>query len=295
MTAAGTPKKSVAYLGPENTNTYFAAKAMFGGAYRYLHEPTVEDVFHAVERQKALYGVVPVENSLEGAVTHTLDRFIDFQRSPVEIYGEIDQPINHFLIKPRGAALRDIRIVYSHPQALGQCDRWLRKQLREAQYSETSSTAEAMTRLLKEDSLWKSQERAAIGRRELADERRFEAVPVPIAEDNRTRFVILALSDGRRPRRPARRYKTSLMFSLKDRAGALHDALLPFKRHRINLTKIESRPSKTKAWEYYFFVDVEGRDDHPEVARALRELDKACTFLKVLGSYPAAGSARRPS
>lgn len=275
---------TIAYLGPANTNTHVAALAKFGTRHRYLHAPTVEDVFRLVEREEAEFGVVPIENSLEGAVTHTLDRFIDFKQSPVKIYGELEQPIQHYLISRRDTPRDKVRIIYSHPQALAQCHRWLAKQHPTAIRRETSSTAEAVEILLRKRGVWKEDERAAIGRRELAQQHRFRAFPIPIERENRTRFLIIAL---RHPR-PGRSNKTSLMFALKDKPGALHDALVPFKQNRINLTKIESRPSKRKAWEYLFFIDVEGHESEHRVQRALQALSKRTALLRVLGSYPIA-------
>ncbi|MBI4004450.1 MAG: prephenate dehydratase [Candidatus Omnitrophica bacterium] len=270
---------TIAYLGPENTNTHLAALKKFGRGARYLHAPTVEDVFELVERRRADYGVVPIENSLEGAVTHTLDRFIDFQDTPVEIHGEIEQPIRHCLITHRGVTLGRIATVYSHPQALAQCHRWLTEHLPRAQRRETSSTADAVLDVLTDRAAKRS---AAIGRRELAQEHRLEAIPIPEERENKTRFLVLGLGE---PRRGARN-KTSILFALKDKPGALHDALVPFKKNRINLTKIESRPSKRKAWEYLFFIDLEGRVSEPRVKRALKGLKACTTRFRVLGSYP---------
>lgn len=266
--------KTVAYLGPEQTNTHVAARTRFGPRARYIHAPTVDDVFHLVEREHAVVGVVPIENSLEGTVTHTLDRFIDFKRSPVTIQGELEQPIHHYLIV--SAPLRAVRVVYSHPQALAQCRAWLDTHLPRATRVETSSTAEAVQRLSHG-----ARDGAAIARRELAKPP-FRATPVPLSADNKTRFVILGLN---RPPR-GRRNKTSILLALKDRPGALYDALMPFKREGINLTKIESRPSKKKAWEYYFFIDLEGHQSEPRVKRALKSLEQSTLLLKVLGSYP---------
>ncbi|MBI3333139.1 MAG: prephenate dehydratase [Candidatus Omnitrophica bacterium] len=274
----------VAYLGPENTNTYFAALAKFGKKSRYLHAPTIEDVFHLVEREKAEYGVVPVENSLEGSIAHTLDRFVDFKRSPVRICGELEQPINHYLIMPKGTAPEKIRVVYSHPQALAQCRDWLLKHYPYATRRERSSTAEAVNGLFdQEERLWDLDERAAIGRIELVDKRRLKAVPIRIDQENITRFFVIAL---RQNRRSGSRSKTSLMFALQDRPGALHSALEPFKRYGINLTKIESRPSRRRAWEYVFFVDFEGHESDPRVKRALSDLQRYTSTSQVLGSYP---------
>ena len=274
--------RTIAYLGPEKTNTHLAAQNRFGKTARYLHSPTVEEVFQLVEREEAGFGVVPIENSLEGAVTRTLDRFIEFKRSPVKIYGEIDLPIKHHLLMHRGTPREKIRVISSHPQALGQCNRWLTKNFPTAIRQETSSTAEAVEHLFRAQALWKPDERAAIGRKELAVERRLEAIPIPIDRENRTRFLILSLE---KPRRGGRN-KTSLLFALKDKPGALHDALVPFKRYEINLTKIESRPSKRKAWEYLFFIDFEGHESEARVKRALVALKNCTSDFQVLGSYP---------
>ncbi len=280
---------TIAYLGPENTNTHIAARKKFGAKSRYLHAPTVEDVFDLVEREKADFGVVPIENSLEGAVTRTLDRFTDFKKSPARICGEIELPIQHYFITSPGATREKIGVVYSHPQALAQCRGWLEKNFSRLSQRETSSTAEAVEALLRKDAFWEPEERAAIGRRELALERKLKAVPIPMEQENRTRFLVLSLKAPKR----GTRNKTSLMFVLKDKPGALHDALVPFKEQRINLTKIESRPSKRKAWEYVFFVDLEGHESEPRVKKVLRELERQTAQYCVLGSYPLAGPEAR--
>jgi chorismate mutase/prephenate dehydratase len=278
---------TIAYLGPEKTNTHLAAQATFGRRSRYLHAPTVEDVFRLVEREEADLGVVPIENSLEGAVTHTLDRFIDFKQSPIRIHGEIEQPIRHSLIVHRGTSLSGVNIVYSHPQALAQCNRWLAKHLPQVERRETNSTAEAVEYLLSAR-LWLKHSplraRAAIAREDLAKAHGLRAIPIPQDAENKTRFLVIGLGKPRR----GRRNKTSVLFALKDQPGALHDALVPFKRHRINLTKIESRPSKRKAWEYLFFIDFEGHESERRVQRALKALERHTALLRVLGSYPTA-------
>ena len=275
---------AIAYLGPQKTNTHFAAQAKFGSRYAYVHAPTVEEVFRLVEREKVEFGVVPIENSLEGAVTHTLDRFIDFKYSPVTIHGEIVQPIQHYLIAHQKTPWKKIRIVFSHPQALGQCNRWLAEHYPDAARRETSSTAEAVAYLLsKEKSITRTfHQRAAIGRRELALDHELKTMPIPITRENRTRFLILGLGNPC----PGKRNKTSLMFALKDKPGALYDALLPFKQGKINLTKIESRPSKQKAWEYIFFIDLEGHITESRVERALKVLERRTSSFQLLGSYP---------
>ena len=268
---------TVAYLGPEHTNTHVAARTRFGRAARYVHAPTVDDVFHLVERRQADYGVVPIENSLEGSVAHTLDRFIDFVDTPVAIHGETEQSIHHCLLLARGVNPSDVQAVFSHPQALAQCHRWIVKHLPGVMLRETNSTAEAVSHVAQQP-----RRRAAIGRRELAAPHRLRAIPIPEERDNKTRFLILGRGEPRR----GRRNKTSILFALKDKPGALHDALVPFKRERINLTKIESRPSKRKAWEYLFFIDVEGHESEPRVVRAVNALKRSTSLLRILGSYP---------
>ncbi len=288
--------RKIAYLGPEKTNTHLAAMARFGRRAKYEHAPTVDEVFHQVERRRADYGVVPVENSLEGAVTRTLDRFFDFVDTPIHIHGEIEQPIRHSLILHAKRRLPDILVVFSHPQALAQCSEWLDKHVSHAQRWEVSSTAEAIERLHQpkptvrikgkqlQGSVWSPDTCAAIARPELADGKKLIALPIPEDRDNKTRFLVIGFN---KPARGARN-KTSILFALKDKPGALHDALVPFKSQRINLTKIESRPSKRKAWEYVFFIDFDGHESEPRVQRALKALEASTTLLRILGSYPIA-------
>lgn len=273
----------VAYLGPEKTNTHFAARKRFGAKARYVHAPTVEDIFRMVERGKADFGVVPIENSLEGSITHTLDRFIGVQHSPVRICGEIELPIRHCLITRSGVARRDIRTVLSHPQALAQCRFWLQRHLPGVRLVETSSTSDAVAFLRKG-----SASRAAIARKELADPMRLKAAAIPLERENKTRFLVIG-SGNPRPD-GSRRSKTSLLLALKDKPGALHDALMPFKKYRINLTKIESRPSRRKLWEYVFFIDCDGHESDAKMKRVLAALQRSTADCRVLGSYPMEGS-----
>ena len=278
---------TIAYLGPEHTNTHVAALAKFGRRSRYVHAPTVDDVFHLVEREQVVYGIVPIENSLEGAVTHTLDRFIEFKRTPVNIVGEVESHIQHYLITQPNVKLSEIQAVYSHPQALAQCRKWLEAHLpKHIRLFETNSTSDAVNAVaVRVDPARVTQplkNLAAIGRKEAAKKFGFRAMPIQDERENKTRFLILGLVEPRR----GTRNKTSILFALKDRPGALYDALTPFKRERINLTKIESRPSKKKAWEYYFFIDLEGHKSEPRVKRALKALSGSTLSLRVLGSYP---------
>lgn len=282
---------TIAYLGPENTNTHLAALKRFGARAHYVHAPTIDDVFELVEREKADVGVVPIENSLEGVVTHTLDRFIDFQRTPIHIIGEFEFPIRHHFITNPGIKLSEVGRVYSHPQALAQCRKWIQASLpKHVELAETNSTSEAVgliaSRRMMTTGAGGRRARAvvcaAIGHKEAARPLSLAAAPIPDERDNKTRFLIIGLENPRR----GRRNKTSVLFALKDKPGALHDALVPFKRERINLTKIESRPSKRQAWQYLFFIDLEGHESEPRLKRALKALQRSTSLLRILGSYP---------
>ena len=274
---------TIAYLGPEHTNTHLAARKRFGMRCRYVHAPTIDDVFNLVERDHADYGVVPIENSLEGAVTHTLDRFIDFKDSPINIVGEIEFQIQHYLVTRPHVKLSQLQGVYSHPQALAQCRKWLEANLRKPLWlSETMSTATAIDAMVHQAQEDLNYEMAAIGSKEAARKYRVNIIRIPEDRENKTRFLMLS----KRSPAKTRRSKTSILFALKDRPGALHDALVPFKKQRINLTKIESRPSKRKAWEYLFFIDIEGHESDSRVKRALASLQGCTSFMRILGSYP---------
>ncbi len=264
---------TVAYLGPEATFTHQAALQRFGTSVRYLPLPTIADVFSEVAKRHADCGVVPVENSTEGVVTHTLDMFMDTE---LKIVAQVVLPISQCLMSrvPRGR----IKRLYIHPQSLAQCRQWLHRNLPDVEIIETSSNARSAELAAREKNA------AAIGGLLAA-----EKYGLPVLEhnvqdnsDNATRFLVL----GRQCPPPSGHDRTSLMFCIADRPGALHGAIAPFRRYRINMTKIESRPSKRKAWQYYFFVDCDGHASDPKVARAIEELGRHCVFVKVLGSYP---------
>jgi chorismate mutase / prephenate dehydratase len=266
---------TIAYLGPEATYTHEAAIRRFGASLRYASQKTIADVFHEVAKQRADYGVVPVENSTEGVVTHTLDMFVD---SDLKIVAQVVLPIRHCLVSK--GRREDIQKLYVHPQTLAQCRGWIHRHLPHAELIETSSNARSAELAAKEKSA------GAICGVFAA-----EKYSVPVLEQdiqdnaaNATRFLVL----GRQCPPPSGKGidRTSLMFSLRDEAGALHRALAPFRKFRINMTKIESRPSKRKAWEYFFFVDCDGHAEEPKVAKALALLGQHCSFVKVLGSYP---------
>lgn len=267
----------IAYLGPAGTFTHQAALAKFGTQVDYAECDLISDVFASVEKQESDYGIVPIENSIEGAVDYTLDMFVD---SPVKICSEGELAISHHLMGK--APLERIRTVYSMRQVFGQCRQWLARELPHVRHLEVASTALGAAFVETQPA---SKGLAAIAG-EVAAARYGLKILARAIEDrgihNVTRFLVI----GRETPPPTGRDKTSLLFSVKDRVGALHDMLVPFKRHGINLTKIESRPSKKKPWEYYFYVDLEGHYQQESVNAALRELEGQCTFLKILGSYP---------
>ena len=270
----------VAYLGPPATYTHQAATQQFGQMAALLPESTIGAIFAVVESESAEFGVVPVENSSEGVVSHTLDLFVE---SPLTICAEIHVAVHHDLLSRTGD-LQQIRAVYSHPQALAQCRGWLDLNLPDAPQHPTSSTALAAERAADDEQL------AAIASPVAAHLYGLETVRSGIEDtaDNATRFLVI----GRTPPKPSSRDITSLLFSIKrDQVGALYQALEPFAKHGVNLTRIESRPTRVRAWEYIFFCDFEGHLSDPEVEKAIDELRPRCDFVKVLGSYPrAAGS-----
>ncbi len=266
----------VAYLGPAGTYTHQAAVRCFGSAVRLTAVASILDVFEEVERGHAEFGVVPVENSTEGSVNVTLDRLID---TDVSITGEITLDITHHLLT-RATELSEIKLVCSHPQALAQCRGWLARHLPDVATEETSSTSAAAERA-REDATVAAIASAMAGRLlELPALRtRIEDNPA-----NSTRFLVI----GRHPAPATGRDKTSILFSMRNEPGVLHSILQPFALRRLNLTKIESRPTKRRPWEYVNFVDFEGHRDTDVVRTVLAEVEERCQFLKILGSYPAA-------
>ena len=275
MSSALSLEKSmtIAYLGPEATYTHQAAIQRFGASLKYSPQKTITDVFAEVSRNRAEYGVVPVENSTEGIVTHTLDTFVE---SDLKIVAQIILPIQHSLA---GNWKRDqIKKLYSHPQTLAQCRGWVQNNFPHVEIIETSSNARSAEIAARE------KNSAAITGA-LAAERyglRILESDVQDKSTNATRFFVL----GRQCGPPSGKDRTSFMLSINDKVGALHEALAPFRRFRLNMTKIESRPSKRKAWEYYFFVDCEGHFSDRKVANAISCLEEHCNLVKVLGSYP---------
>jgi len=266
--------QTVAYLGPRATFTHLACIQKFGESAQYVPVNSIKDVFNEVERGRANFGVVPIENSTEGVVNHTLDMFVD---SSLLIYGEVLQEVSHHLLSKADRS-EDIKKIYSHPHAIAQCRNWLETNLPHVPLSEVPSTARAAELCVDDLS------GAAIAS-ELAGQLYGLKVLKARIEDNInnfTRFLVLS----QKPSERTGKDKTSVMLSVKDKVGALYELLRPFASHGINMTKIESRPSRRKAWEYIFFVDIEGHLEEDRVKKALEEVKGRCLFLKILGSYP---------
>jgi chorismate mutase / prephenate dehydratase len=263
----------VAYLGPQATFTNLASIKKFGSQVEYIASQTITDVFSEVERGHCDFGVVPVENSIEGAVNHTLDMLVD---SDLNICSEIRLDIAHNLMAK--CSLKDVKRVYSKDQVFGQCRIWLETHLPKCELIEVTSTTKAAEIAAKEKNA------AAIASSLAAQVYKLNILAESIEDcpHNITRFLVI----GNKQAKPTKRDKTSIVFSIKDKVGALHDMLNVFSAAKINLTKIESRPSKRKAWDYYFFVDMQGHMSDPKLKKAFTQLEKKCHFLKILGSYP---------
>jgi len=264
---------AIAYLGPEATFTHQAAIRRFGSSLRYAAQKTIADVFAEVSKNRADYGVVPVENSTEGVVTHTLDMFVD---SDLKIVSQIVLRVQQCLLS--NAPRTKIRKLFAHPQSLAQCRGWVQNHLPRVEIVETSSNARSAEFAAREKFT------AAIAGVLAAEKYGVRILEWDIQDNaaNATRFLVL----GRQCSPPTGHDRTSLMINITDKVGALHSALAAFRRYRINMTKIESRPSKRKAWEYFFFIDCDGHVNDRKVADAIRLLGEHCNFVKVLGSYP---------
>jgi chorismate mutase/prephenate dehydratase len=264
---------TIAYLGPEATFTHQAAIRRFGSSLRYSAQKTIADVFTEVSKNRADYGVVPVENSTEGVVTHTLDMFVD---SDLKVVSQIVLPVQQCLLS--NARRAQIKKLFTHPQSLAQCRGWVQNHLPRVEIIETSSNARSAELAAREKFT------AAIAGILAAEKYGLQVLEWDIQDNaaNATRFLVL----GRQCSPPTGHDRTSLMISITDKVGALYSALAAFRRYRINMTKIESRPSKRKAWEYFFFIDCDGHVEDRKVANAIRLLGEHCNFVKVLGSYP---------
>jgi len=268
-------KFTVAYFGPEASFSHAAALKSFGRSAGLVPARTISEVFAEVDKGRADFGVVPIENSTGGGVYHTLDMFVD---SPLSICAELELPVHHYLLGRSVRSVDKVKTLFSHYQALSQCRNWVDANLPKARVVESTSTSEAA-----------KQAARIVGSAAIASHLAAEQYGLGIlasriedSSQNYTRFLIIGTTEPERTGRD----KTSIMFSIKDRPGALFDMLLPFKKQKLNLTKIESRPTRQRAWEYIFFVDFIGHRSEPRVQKALAQLERTCMFLKILGSYP---------
>ncbi len=267
-------KVRIAYLGPVASFSHMAAMKRFGKMTDYLPFNTIRDVFLEVEKENADYGCVPIENSTEGAVNYTYDMFVD---SDLKICSEILLNIHHCLLS-KEKDIKRIKQIFSHPQSFAQCRNWLESNIPGARLIEVSSNSKGAQLAAK------SNKSAAIAGELAASTYKLNILASDIQDiaDNITRFFII----GNQINKKTGNDKTSIMVSIKDKVGALYALLRPFQEYNINLTNIESRPSKKKAWDYLFFVDFQGHIDEPEVIKALNKIEKHCGAVKILGSYP---------
>ncbi|MBF0571069.1 MAG: prephenate dehydratase [Candidatus Omnitrophica bacterium] len=263
----------IAYMGPEATFSHLASLKRFGSSVDHVACDNVAEVFRKVEGADCDYGVVPIENSIEGVVTHTMDLLAE---SDLKICSQVLLDVTHHLMSK--GALSQVKEIHSHPQIFGQCRLWLMKNMPKAHLIPAVSSTKAAQIVAgrKNAACIASQIAASLYGLNILKKN------IQDSAHNITRFLVISTMDVP----PTGSDRTSLVFSIKDKVGALHAMLTPFMKHKINLTKIESRPSKKKAWDYYFFVDCEGHQNDPCVARALAQLEGMCKFLKILGSYP---------
>ncbi len=271
-------KLEVSYLGPEGTFSEMAVKSNFGAAVEGVPCATIDDVFRKAESGNADYAVVPVENSTEGAIGRTLDLLLT---TPLRICGEVVLRVRQNLMAVDGE-LAGITRVYSHAQSLGQCNGWLLQNLPNAERVPLSSNAEAARQASKEP------RSCAIGPEIAAARYGLKIVASGIEDDsrNKTRFLVL----GNQDTRPTGRDRTSLAMTAPNQPGAVHALITPFADNGVSMSRIESRPARTGQWEYYFYVDLEGHQSDPAVARALQQARAKAPFMKIFGSYPAFGS-----
>lgn len=265
---------SVAYLGPEATFTHMAAKKKFGDSLPLSPLSSIQEIFEKVDKGKFSYGIIPIENSNEGMVTHTLDEFVD---SNLYIYSELFLNISHCLLS-NAENLLNIKKIYSHRQSLGQCKMWLMENFHNVELIETSSNAKAAIMATN------GTDSAAIASDISAELYGLKILAKDIQDysDNVTRFLVI----GKDQNPPSGNDKTSILCSIKDRHGALFELVEPFYRNKINMTKIESRPTRKQLWEYNFFIDFEGHYQETKVQELLNELRSRVLNVKFLGSYP---------
>jgi chorismate mutase / prephenate dehydratase len=275
--ALETPTR-VAYLGPAGTFSELAALGFFGSSIVKVACANFDEVLHATTSGAADFGVLPVENSTEGVVTRSLDLFLT---TPLVIVGETSLICRQNLMR-RENALTGITAVCAHPQALAQCNGWLGTHLPGVERRPVSSNAEGARLAALDSSL------AGIASERAASEYGLHIVAPAIQDDahNRTRFAILAHPERHPSPKASGHDCTSLVVSVPNRPGALHDMLVPLKTHGVSMSRFESRPARSGQWEYYFYIDLQGHPDQPHVASALKELRAVCAFFKLLGTYP---------
>lgn len=264
----------VAYLGPEHTYSHEAARSCFGGSAEFVPLESLALVFQEIQNGRTDFGVVPVENSTEGSITLTLDLLVD---TSLVIIGEVLLPIRHALMSREGDPEKIAKIV-SHQQSLGQCRSYLAAKFPSRELEAVASNAFAARRAAEDPSLGAIASVAAAEAYGL----KVMAENIQDVAQNTTRFLVV----GTRPMTRSGRDKTTLLFAVPDKVGALNQVLNLFARNRINISKIESRPLRGRSWEYLFFVDLEGHRDDPRVKKALAALEHRTLFSKVLGSYP---------
>ena len=265
----------IAYLGPEASNTHIATIKQFGSSVKYKPVRSQAEVFKEVETGRADYGVVAIENTTEGAVNPTLDAFV---KSELKVCSEILVPISHYLLA--NCSLEDIKSVHSHPQVLAQSRGWIEKNLQHAEVMAAASSSEAAILAAREENV------AAIGTKLAAEMYGLNILAEGIQDvsNNMTRFLVI----GHHYAQKTGDDKTSVLFSVKHEAGSLANALTLLAKHGLNLTNIQLRPSGVKAWEYIFFVDLEGHIDDAQIKEALGELEEESILVKMLGAYPKA-------
>ncbi len=268
----------VAYLGPAGTFSEQAALQFFGSSIEHVPCASFDEVFHAAASGRADFGVVPVENNTEGVVTRSLDLLLN---TPLHIVGEVSLLIRHHLLR-LGNSLDGIEVVLAHPQALAQCHGWLGTHLPNAERRAASSNAEG-ARLAAANPSW-----AGIASERAAAEFGLHVVAHAIQDDafNRTRFSVICLPQTLGAPQASGKDCVSLIVSVPNRPGAVHELLVPLKTHGVSMTRFESRPARLGKWDYYFYIDIQGHPSQAHVAAALKDLQGLCEFYKVLGTYP---------
>jgi chorismate mutase / prephenate dehydratase len=268
----------VAFLGPAGTFSEQAAIQFFGSSIEKVPCVSIDEVFRATAAGTAEYGVVPVENSTEGVVARSLDLFL---QTPLHVVGETSLLVRHNLLRTT-PSLAGVQVVLAHPQALAQCQGWLNNHLPEAERRAVSSNAEG-ARLAATNPQW-----AAIASERAGTEFGLHTAAHAIQDDafNRTRFAVVCLPQTLAAPEASGKDCVSLIVSVPNRPGAVHDILVPLKKHGVSMTRFESRPARSGQWEYYFYIDLQGHPSQPHVAAALKDLQALCAFYKVLGTYP---------